>query len=338
MKKYENGLVSLVTPGWNGRSFVHRLMDSIIAQTYRPIQYIYVDDGSTDGTAQIVESYSEKFRQANIDFKFIRQENAGVCGALMTGWQYVEGEYLSNPEYDDILFSNSVAKRVEYLVTHPDCAVVVADAWSVPEDNIEERKRLATNMNPNRFDRNHFCQSLMSNTLFNAACYMVRMDRFDATHPGRKILPYKYGPNQQILLPLYYYWNRGFIEEPLSLYLNRCESLGKTELVSFEEHIQRLCLYKDVINQTLEGIEMTPNDLQIYKKRVELGIQNEALDLAYRYKKYEPFIESYNYLLDSGELSKSQVLMRQELEHPYLYSVYYTIVRVINKLFSIFGL
>ena len=58
-----NCLVSLVTPGWNGKLFIHRLLDSIIAQTYRPIEYIYVDDGSTDGTAEVVKSYSEKFRE-----------------------------------------------------------------------------------------------------------------------------------------------------------------------------------------------------------------------------------------------------------------------------------
>ena len=64
--------MSLVTPGWNGRAFVHRLLDSIIAQTYRPIQYIYVDDGSTDGTAEVVEAYKDKFDQANIAFTFVR--------------------------------------------------------------------------------------------------------------------------------------------------------------------------------------------------------------------------------------------------------------------------
>lgn len=63
---YQDNLVSLVTPGWNGKQFVHRLLDSIIAQTYRPIEYIYVDDGSTDGTAEIVQSYKEQFKNAGI--------------------------------------------------------------------------------------------------------------------------------------------------------------------------------------------------------------------------------------------------------------------------------
>ncbi len=87
------GLVSLITPGWNGKDFVHRLLDSIIAQTYRPIEYIYVDDGSTDGTAEIVKSYSGKFKKAGIDFKYLWQENGGVSEAVMTGLKYVSGEF-----------------------------------------------------------------------------------------------------------------------------------------------------------------------------------------------------------------------------------------------------
>lgn len=50
MEKNNFPLVSLITPGWNGVSFVGRLLDSILNQTYPNMEYIYIDDGSTDGT------------------------------------------------------------------------------------------------------------------------------------------------------------------------------------------------------------------------------------------------------------------------------------------------
>ena len=81
MDRYQTGLVSLITPGWNGKGFVHRLLDSILEQTYRPIQYIYVDDGSTDGTADIVKGYDDRFRGAGIDFSFVRQGHGSAPGA-----------------------------------------------------------------------------------------------------------------------------------------------------------------------------------------------------------------------------------------------------------------
>lgn len=301
MYKYEENLVSLVTPGWNGREFVYRLFDSIIAQTYRPIQYIYVDDGSTDGTADIVEQYRDLFAQANIDFLFLRQENAGMCEALMSAFQHVRGAYLSNPEYDDILLPESVERRVEYLRTHPDCAVVVADAWVVPDTNISERINLISGHNPNRFDRNHFYQCLMSKTIFNAACYMVKMDKFDETHPNRKIIPYRFGSNQQILLPLYYYWNRGFIEEPLSLCVSRPSSLSKMKK-SLQDEIENDLNYQHLLFRILDTIDMSDADRKLYKERVEINVQKDFLCFGKKYGDAMTFNSAYAFLYRHNEL------------------------------------
>ena len=312
---YQENLVSLVTPGWNGRLFVHRLLDSIIAQTYRPLQYIYVDDGSTDGTAEIVKGYKDKFAVENIDFKYIRKKNAGLCEALMTGMEYVEGEYWSNPEYDDILFPDSVEKRVTFLKNHPDCAVVVADAWVVPEDNLQKRDQLISNKNPNRFDRNHFYQCLMSNTIFNAACYMVRMDRFDETHPNRVIIPYQYGSNQQILLPLYYFWNRGFIEKPLSVIVNRKDSLSKLNRTLAEE-ISHDIEYQTLLYTILDGIEMPDEDREMYKERVEINVQKDFLLFGERYHNEEVYRSAYNFLIAIKEIKP--VINKRESPHSFM--------------------
>lgn len=299
---YEKGLVSLVTPGWNGVHFVHRLLDSIIEQTYRPLQYIYVDDGSTDGSADIVSGYEERFRNAGIDFTFIRQENTGLCGALMTGFQYVKGEYLSNPEYDDYLFPTSVEKRVTFMNRHPDCAVVVADAWVTDENGTEDRNRLISKKNPNRFDRNHFYQCLMSNTVFNAACYMVRMDCFDQTHKDRKLIPYPFGSNQQILLPLYYHWNRGFIDEPLSVCVSRRDSLS-TKTPSFSVEVERDLAYRDLLFSILDSIEMQEEDRSLYKHRVEINVQKDFRTFGLKYNNKDFADKASRYLEANGELT-----------------------------------
>ena len=55
MEKNNFPLVSLITPGWNGVSFVGRLLDSILNQTYPNMEYIYIDDGSTDRSVDIVK-------------------------------------------------------------------------------------------------------------------------------------------------------------------------------------------------------------------------------------------------------------------------------------------
>lgn len=323
MYQYQKNLVSLVTPGWNGRGFVYRLLNSIIAQTYRPIQYIYVDDGSTDGTAEVVKEYKERFENAGIDFLFIHQENSGLCSALMTGFQYVKGEFLSNPEYDDILFPDSVSKRVDYLKKHNDCAVVVADAWIVQEGHLEDRTKLISNKNPNRFDRNHFYQCLMSNTIFNAACYMVRMDRFDETHPNRTIIPYQYGSNQQILLPMYYYWNRGFIETPLSLFINRDNSLSKLRR-TIQDEISHDNEYKSLLYNILDSIEMPDEDRILYKKRIEINVQRDFLVFGKKYNDANLLFSARSYLLECGEITSIN-----EKKEPF-----WSFLRVLKSIFT----
>lgn len=310
---YQDNLVSLVTPGWNGKQFVHRLLDSIIAQTYRPIEYIYVDDGSTDGTAEIVQSYKEQFKNAGIDFKFIQQKNGGVSEALMTGFQHVTGKYLSCPEYDDILLPTSVEKRIQYLQNHPDCAVVSADAWVVTEANIEERKNKISHNNPNRFDRNHFYQALMSNSIFNAACNMLRMDLFDQTHTDRKIFSSRIAPNQQILLPLYFHYNRGFIDEPLSIFLIRQGSVSHPQK-TLEIELNRGIEYRNILFHTLESINM-PNDLlELYKRRVEINVQKDFVLFGYIYNDLALLENGLRFLEQHNEAIPEYYLYRKKMK------------------------
>jgi glycosyltransferase involved in cell wall biosynthesis len=260
-----------------------------------------VDDGSTDGTTETVLGYETRFCNAGIDFIFVHQENKGLCEALMAGFQHVEGTFLSNPEYDDFLLPTSVEKRVKYLKAHPDCAAVVADAWIVEENDLANRTRYISGKNPNRFDRNHFYQCLMSNTIFNAACYMVRMDCFDQTHKDRKLIPYPYGSNQQILLPLYYHWNRGFIDEPLSVCVSRQNSLSKKEN-SFSANVERDLAYRDLLFSILDSIEMQEEDRLLYKHRVEINVQKDFLHFGTKYNNKDFAEKARRYLEACGEL------------------------------------
>lgn len=299
----KEGLVSLVTPGWNGKTFVHRLLDSVLQQTYRPIQYIYVDDCSRDGTVDLVKSYEQKFQDVGIDFRFVRcEQNGGLSEAVMTGLQYVEGEYFSCPEYDDVLMPTSVEKRVVYLQKHQDCAVVTADAWVVTEMDLSKRNHLISNKNINRFDLNHFYQSCLSRSIYNAACFMIRTSMFDETHPDRRFFSSRMAANQQILLPLYYHWNRGFIEEPLSLMVIRSNSVSHGNNATLQQKLDRLEEYHKILFTTLDCIEMLDEDRELYKHRIDVNFQKDYLELGFNYGNRDLFNSAYLFLEEEGEL------------------------------------
>ena len=71
-------LVSIITPCYNGEKVISRLMESVLNQTYKKIEFVLVDDGSTDNTASIVKSYESKFTEQGMIFKYVYQENRGL--------------------------------------------------------------------------------------------------------------------------------------------------------------------------------------------------------------------------------------------------------------------
>ena len=68
-------LVSIITPCYNGEKVISRLMESVLNQTYKKIEFVLVDDGSTDNTASIVKSYESKFTEQGMIFKYVYQDH-----------------------------------------------------------------------------------------------------------------------------------------------------------------------------------------------------------------------------------------------------------------------
>lgn len=109
-------LVSVVIPCYNGARFLAEAIDSISTQTYKQIEIIVVDDGSTDNSSEIAASYPQ--------VKCIRQENQGIAGARNRGLQESKGSYLIFHDHDDRLLPHAVETHLNYLNTYPDCGFV----------------------------------------------------------------------------------------------------------------------------------------------------------------------------------------------------------------------
>ena len=112
-------LVSIITPCYNGESFLERYYESVLAQTYSELELTFVNDGSTDGTEKIALSYESRFRQKGIRYIYIKQENRGQASALNRGLKLFHGEYLTWPDSDDIIMPEFIEKKVSFLQTHP---------------------------------------------------------------------------------------------------------------------------------------------------------------------------------------------------------------------------
>lgn len=95
--KKDGPLISVIVPAYNVQKYIRKCLDSLLAQTYRNLQIIVVDDESPDLVPQICDEYAEKDFRVTV----IHQKNRGLCGARNAGLAVAEGEYIGFVDSDD---------------------------------------------------------------------------------------------------------------------------------------------------------------------------------------------------------------------------------------------
>jgi glycosyltransferase involved in cell wall biosynthesis len=117
MKK-GNPLVSVIMSVYNGERFLRESIDSILNQTYKNFEFIIINDGSTDRTSEILNSYYDE------RIKVINQSNQGLTKSLNKGIKLSKGTFLARQDADDISLPERLKEQVEFLESHPEIALV----------------------------------------------------------------------------------------------------------------------------------------------------------------------------------------------------------------------
>lgn len=125
-------LVSIVIPAYNAEAYVREAVDSALAQTYPNKEVIVVDDGSTDGTGAVLQSYIDK--KAIV---YVRQDNKGLSSARNTGMRNARGEYIALLDSDDLFLPDKIARQVADLKAHPADDVSYCDVIHFYEEEPE---------------------------------------------------------------------------------------------------------------------------------------------------------------------------------------------------------
>ena len=101
--------VSVIMPAYNSEVYIRESIDSVLAQSFSDFELIVVDDGSTDTTAAIVESYTDR------RIRLIRQPNQGVSVARNTGLEAAKGEFITFLDSDDLCYPDFL-KNLYHLI------------------------------------------------------------------------------------------------------------------------------------------------------------------------------------------------------------------------------
>ena len=118
-------LVSFITPTYNAAHYLQETIDSILAQTYRNIEYIVLDDGSSDNTIEVLKRYGDRILWDS-------HPNMGETRTINKGYRMAKGEYIVVVSADDPMKPNLAEVSVQWMEAHPEALVGYPD-W----DNID---------------------------------------------------------------------------------------------------------------------------------------------------------------------------------------------------------
>ena len=143
----KNGnLVSIIIPVYNGSNYLKEAIESALNQSYKNIEIIVVNDGSTDGgeTEKIAKQYSDRI-------KYYYKSNGGVSTALNYGVQRANGEIISWLSHDDLFSLDKIRNQLLVLKKYPEKTIVYGDSVFMNEKGELEKHRIFSSNRHNSF-------------------------------------------------------------------------------------------------------------------------------------------------------------------------------------------
>ena len=118
--------VSTIIPTYNCESYIKETLESVLSQTYKDIELIVVDDGSTDRTREIIESFKPRLKY------ILQDKNTGPSAARNKGIEQAKGKYIAFLDHDDVWMPNKIEEQIKLLESNKkDVALVYSDGYNV---------------------------------------------------------------------------------------------------------------------------------------------------------------------------------------------------------------
>ena len=153
-------LISCIVPVYNGERYVKEALDSILAQTYRLLEIIVVDDGSTDRTVELLANYGEQIR-------YLEQPHVGPAAARNLGVGTAQGEFIAFLDADDLWHPEKLARQMARFRDCPDinlCFACFQNFWT--RELAEEEKRYQGHPMSQPLSAYSICSLLAPHTAF----------------------------------------------------------------------------------------------------------------------------------------------------------------------------
>lgn len=132
-------MISVIIPTFNRADFLSRSILSVVRQTFSPAELIIVDDGSTDGTAQIVQNIAG---ESPVPIQYRYQKNSGAAAARNTGIRSSKCEYVAFLDSDDWWLPGKLQKQYQSMVSHPHYQIShTREIWYRNDKRVNQKKK-----------------------------------------------------------------------------------------------------------------------------------------------------------------------------------------------------
>lgn len=172
-------LVSVVLPVYNGEKYLREAIESILNQTYRNMECIVVNDGSSDSTLEILLNYQDKDNRIVV----ISRENRGLVTSLNEAIQISHGAYIARMDADDVAHLDRIEKQVCYMENQKDVYLLGTNYSLIYEEDVNEEVMKAAQGTHRRsqaaIDREDWFLSTNETMKFIHPTVMMRRDLFD---------------------------------------------------------------------------------------------------------------------------------------------------------------
>lgn len=320
-------MVSIIICCYNATSFIDRCFNSLLSQTYKHLEIILVDDGSTDRSYEIASSYKQHFEVQGMRLVLLKQNNQGAGYAAAHGLLHATGDYIICFDIDDYLYPESISKMRNFLVENPEFSVVRTNGYKTKEFNNLNTAQLFITEESEKKNTNIFRNLMLGTTNNWAGSYMVRASVLWTRYPTHKILASRYGQNLQILAVATYKNKTGFIDEPLMQYINNPYSFTNKHQ-TFEDSIKLYNEFEKIRFDILNYLQINDNSLKLKIKELYYRIK---MNICISFNKKKEFFQYYNKLKEIHGLSFEDKLNYAIINKDLISKYFYLLIIKLNN-------